>query len=78
MEKAERPLRFTVEKWLTMVHPMSARIRRGRPTGSNHQRPVCIDASMSTGAFSIYLFRQGDGTWCVQPPAEGRPVMRIA
>jgi len=78
MEKIERPLRFTVEKWLAMAHAMSAHITRGGLEGSNHARSVCIEASISTGAFSIYLFRQGDGTWCVLPPDEERPTMRIA
>jgi hypothetical protein len=77
MEKAERPLRFTVEKWLAMAHAMSGRITRVSPTGSHHARPVCVEASISTGAFSIYLFRQDDGSWCVFPPDTERPTMRI-
>lgn len=78
MEKTERPLRFTVEKWLAMAHAMSARVTRGSRAGSNQTRYVCIEASISTGAFAIYLFRQGDGTWCVFPPDAERPTMRIA
>jgi hypothetical protein len=78
MEKTERPLRFTVEKWLAMAHAMSARITRGGRAGSNHTRSVCVEASISTGALLIYLFRQSDGTWCVFPPDDERPAMRIA
>ncbi|REG49620.1 hypothetical protein B0G80_6008 [Paraburkholderia sp. BL6669N2] len=76
MAKTEGPLRFTVEKWLAMAHAMSARITRGSRAGSNHAPSVCIEASISTGAFAIYLFRQGDGTWCVLPPDAERPAMR--
>jgi hypothetical protein len=77
MERTERPLRFTVEKWLAMAHAMSARITRGSRARSNQARSVCIEASISTGAFAIYLFRQADGTWCVLPPDSERPAMRI-
>jgi hypothetical protein len=78
MEKTERPLRFTVDKWLAMAHAMSARVTRGRRAGWNQTRYVCVEASISTGAFAIYLFRRGDGTWCVFPPDAERPTMRIA
>jgi hypothetical protein len=78
MEKTEGPLRLTVEKWLAISHAMSARITRGGRAGSNHARSVCVEASISTGAFLIYLFRQDDGNWCVFPPDDERPAMRIA
>jgi len=38
MERTERPLRFTVEKWLAMAHAMSARITRGSRARSNQAR----------------------------------------
>jgi len=44
MERTERPLRFTVEKWLAMAHAMSARITRGSRARSNQARSVCIEA----------------------------------
>jgi hypothetical protein len=78
MEKSEKPLRFTVEKWLAMVHAMSAQVRRGSCAGSNQTRSVCVEASISTGTFAIYLFRQDDGTWCVFPPHVERPAMTVA
>jgi hypothetical protein len=78
MEKTERPLRFTVEKWLAMAHAMSPRITRGSRASSNQVHSVCVEASIATGAFAIYLFRQDDGTWCVFPPDAERPAMRIA
>ncbi|SIO72478.1 hypothetical protein SAMN05444172_8902 [Burkholderia sp. GAS332] len=78
MEKTERPLRFTVEKWLAMAHAMSARVTRGSRAGSNQTRYVCVEASISTGAFAIYFFRQGDGTWGVFPPEIERPAMSVA
>ena len=78
MEKSEKPLRFTVEKWLAMVHAISAQVRRGSCAGSNQTRSVCVEASVSTGTFAIYLFRQDDGTWCVFPPHVERPAMTVA
>lgn len=78
MEKTERPLRFTVEKWLAMVHATSGRVTRGNCAGSNQSRYVRVEASISTGAFAIYLFRQDDGTWCVFPPNVEYPAMGVA
>jgi hypothetical protein len=74
MQKAERSLRFMVEKWLVMVPAMSVRITRGNPAGSNQGRYVRLETSLSTGAFAIYLFRQGDGTWDVSPPGTEHPL----
>ncbi|WP_075583471.1 hypothetical protein [Caballeronia sordidicola] len=68
MEKAERSLRFMVDKWLVMAPAMSVRVTRGSRARSNQRRCVCLEASLSTGAFAIYFFRQGDGTWGVFPP----------
>lgn len=78
MEKTERTLRFTVEKWLAMAHARSARVRRGGHVVSNQTRCVCVEASISTGTFEIYLFRQADGTWCVFPPHVERAEMSLA
>ncbi|NRO99658.1 hypothetical protein GWC77_27830 [Paraburkholderia sp. NMBU_R16] len=78
MEKPERSLRFTVEKWLAMTHAMSARVTRGGRAGPNQTRCVCVEASTSTGAFAVCLFPQGDGTWCVLPPHVERPAMSAA
>ena len=78
MERTERPLRFTVEKWLAMAHATSARVTRGSRAGSNQTRYVRVDASLSTGAFAVYLFRQDDGTWCVFPPHGECPAMSVA
>ena len=77
MEKAERSLRYTVEKWLVMAHAMSARVTRGSRARSKQRRYVCVEASLSAGAFAIYLFRQGDGTWDVFPPDAERPAMSV-
>jgi hypothetical protein len=78
MEKTERPLRFTVEKWLVMAHATSARVTRGSRAGSDETRFIRVEASSSTGAFAIYLFRQGDGSWCVFPPHVERPTMNVS
>jgi len=76
MEKVERSLRFMVEKLLVMAPAGSARVTRGR-TRAKQNRNVCVEASLSTGAFVIYLFRQGDGTWNVFPPDAERPAMSV-
>lgn len=78
MEKAGRSLRFMVEKWLVIAPAMSVRITRGSRTRSNKRRYVCVEASLSTGAFEIYLFRQVDGTWSVCPPEAERPAMSLS
>jgi hypothetical protein len=75
MKTVERSLRFMVEKWLVMAPAMSVRITRGSRARANQRRNVCVEASLSTGAFAIYLFRQGDGSWDVFPPDAERPAM---
>lgn len=77
MEKVERSLRFMVEKWLVMAPAMSVRVTRGSRARVNQRRNVCVEASLSTGAFAIYLFRQRDGTWDVFPPDPERPAMSV-
>jgi len=75
MEKVERSLRFMVEKWLVMAPVISVRVTRGSRARPNQSRIVCVEASLQTSVFSIYLFRQGDGTWEVSPPDAERPAM---
>jgi hypothetical protein len=77
MDKAERSLRFMVKKWLVMAPAMSVRVARGSRARSNQRRYVRVEASLSTGAFAIYLFRQGNGTWSVFPPDAERPAMSV-
>ena len=75
MEKAERSLRFMVEKWLATAPSVSVRVTRGSRAGSNQRRYVCVEALQSADTFALYLFRQGDGTWDVFPPDAERPSM---
>lgn len=77
MEMTERSLRFMVEKWLLMAPAMSVRVIRGSRTRSNQRRYVCVEASLSTGTFAIYLFREADGTWGVFPPTAERAAMSV-
>ena len=77
MEKAERTLRFMVEKWLVLAPSVSVRVRRGSRARSNQRRYVCVEALQSADTFAIYLFRQGDGTWDVFPPVVERPAMSV-
>lgn len=77
MEKAERSLRFMVEKWLVMAPSVSVRVTRGSRVLSNRGRCVCVEAFQSADMFAIYFFRQGDGTWDVFPPDVERPAMSL-
>jgi hypothetical protein len=77
MEKAERSLRFMVEKWLVMAPSVSVRVTRGSRARSNQRRYVCVEALQSAGTFAIYLFRQVDGTWDVFPADAERPAMSV-
>jgi hypothetical protein len=77
MKKTERSLRFMVEKWLVIAPALSVRITRGIRARSDQRPYVCVEASLSTGAFALYLFRQGDGTWDVSPPDADRPAMSV-
>jgi hypothetical protein len=77
MDKAERSLRFMVEKWHVMAPSVSVRVTRGSRTRSNGRRYVCVEALQSADTFAIYLFRQGDGTWDVFPPDAERPAMSV-
>jgi hypothetical protein len=78
MEKAERSLRFMVEKWLVMAPWVSVRVTRGRRARSNQMRYVCVEAVQSPDTFAIYLFRHGDGSWDVFPPDAKRPGMSVS
>jgi hypothetical protein len=77
MEKTERSLRSMIEKWLVLAPALSVRVTRGIRARSNQKPYVCVEALLSTGAFALYLFRQGDGTWDVFPPDTDRPAMSI-
>ena len=77
MEKTERSLRFMVEKWLGMAPALSVRVTRGIRALSDQRPYVCVEASLSTGAFAFFLFRQGDGTWDVFPSDADRLAMSV-
>ena len=77
MEKTERSLRSMIEKWLVLAPALSVRVTRGIRARSNQKPYVCVEASLSTGAFALYLFRQGDGTWGVFPPDAEHPAMSV-
>lgn len=68
-------LRALVDKWLAPTLACPARVlRTGRMVG-NRVRYVCVETRAPDGARSIFLFRHGDGSWCVFPPTEARPAM---
>lgn len=75
MKKFERSLRFMVEKWLVMAPAIPVRVTRGSRARTKQNRNVCVEVSLSTGAFVIYLFRQGGDTWNVFPVDAERPAM---
>ena len=71
-------LRALVEKWLAPTIASPARVlRTGRMVG-NRARYVCVEMRAPDGVRSIFLFRHGDGSWCVFPPSETRPAMCCA
>ena len=55
---------------------ISVRITRESRARSN-QSYVCVEATLSTDASALYLFRQGDGTWDVSPPDAEHPAMSV-
>ncbi|PMS20493.1 hypothetical protein C0Z18_11190 [Trinickia dabaoshanensis] len=68
-------LRALVDKWLAPTLASPARVlRTGRMVG-NRVRYVCVETRAPDGVRSIFLFRHGDGSWCVFPPTEARPAM---
>ncbi|WP_116136567.1 hypothetical protein [Trinickia diaoshuihuensis] len=68
-------LRALVDKWLAPTIASPARVlRTGRMVG-NRARYVCVEMRGRDGVRSIFLFRHGDGSWCVYPPAQARPAM---
>lgn len=73
---AERiSLKKQVDKWLAPTLASPARVlRTGRMHGSR-ARYVCVETCAPEGARSLFLFRHGDGSWCVFPPTEVRPAM---
>ncbi|TCG06484.1 hypothetical protein BZM27_26065 [Paraburkholderia steynii] len=77
METTQRSLRYMIEKWLLMAPATSARVKRGSHASSDGRRCVCVEACRSTGPFSIYFFRQGDGDWDVLPHGSKRPAMGV-
>jgi len=77
MEKTERSLRSMIEKWLVIAPALSVRVTRGIRAHSNQRPYVFVEASLPTGGFALYFFRQGDGTWNVFPPDTDRPAMSI-
>jgi len=71
-------LRALVDKWLAPTIACPARVlRTGRMVG-NRARYVCVERRAPDGVRSIFLFRHGDGSWCVFPPTETRPAMCCA
>lgn len=71
-------LRALVDKWLAPTIASPARVlRTGRMVG-NRARYVCVEMRAPDGVRSIFLFRHGDGSWCVFPPSETRPAMCCA
>lgn len=68
-------LRALVDKWLAPTAAAPARVlRRGR-MANDRTRFICVAMQASTGPRSIFLFRHGDGSWCVFPPTEARPAI---
>jgi hypothetical protein len=68
-------LRALVDKWLAPTAAMPARVLRTGRMSRDRTRYVCIETQALSGPRSLFLFRHGDGSWCVFPPTEARPAM---
>ncbi len=68
-------LRALVEKWLAPTLASPARVLRTGRMASDRTRYVCVEMRAPEGVRSIFLFRHGDGCWCVFPPSATRPAM---
>jgi len=71
-------LRALVDKWLAPTAAAPARVLRTGRMSSNRARFVFVEMQASSGPRSIFLFRHGNGSWCVFPPTEARPAMCCA
>jgi hypothetical protein len=77
MNTGQRSLRLLVEKWLAPTPAMPARVTRFSRTSTTHGRFVRVEALHPTGLLAIFFFRHGDGSWCVFPPGNERPAMKV-
>lgn len=77
MFKADGSLRNLVEKWFALTPVMPVHVTRFRGTRSCQRPYVRVESLRPAGLFAIYFFRHGDGTWCVFPPEEEHPTMRV-
>jgi hypothetical protein len=68
-------LRALVDKWLAPTVSKPARVLRTGRMSSSRARYVCIEAHATSGPRALFLFRHGDGSWCVFPPTDARPAM---
>jgi hypothetical protein len=75
MNIAEKSLRFLVEKWLAPTPTTRIRVVQSGRMGLHKRRYVRVEVSAATGSRAIFFFRHDDGSWCVFPPAIGRPAM---
>lgn len=77
MNIAERSLRLQVEKWLVPTPSTPVRVTQFGRTSSNQRRYVRVEILRAAGSVGIFFFQHDDGTWCVFPPENGRPAMRV-
>ncbi|MPW15528.1 hypothetical protein GCT13_01030 [Paraburkholderia sp. CNPSo 3157] len=62
----EQSLRWQVEKWLAPVPVAPVHVTRFGHTGWRG-RCVRVETSSSVGAYALFFFRRGDGSWSVLP-----------
>jgi hypothetical protein len=77
MNTGQRSLRLLVEKWLAPTVAMPAHVTRFSRVGTSQKRYVRVEALHSTGPLAFFFFRHDDGSWCVFPPGNERPTMRV-
>ncbi|RQQ42461.1 hypothetical protein [Burkholderia stagnalis] len=75
MNETGSSLRKQVDKWLAPSTFVPARVVRFSRMPAQRRRFVCVEAAHPAGTIAIFFFRHDDGSWCVFPPADRRPVM---
>jgi hypothetical protein len=71
----EWSLRSQVEKWLWTSSGQRNRIIRFTRTRGARGRYIQIEIAHGSHLCTLFLFRHGDGSWCVFPPSDEHPRM---
>lgn len=75
MKAGHQSLRLLVEKWLAPTAATPLHVTRCTWTHASLTRSVRVETIRNSAPVALFFFRHDDGTWCVFPPAAGRPTM---